>query len=175
MRQILTQGDLDGACFLYCLANTAQALTCKPVDAADWIRGILALPFDMRDFMAGRGTEKLDKDPDSLVALARGFLRELGVNSVIVWQDPIRSLQQLRSLATAHQVVIMAVHNDAHWVTVVDVSEEEVFVACSVQALDGAQSSLEQVSPNFGRYYNQRVSFAKLKAKPGHGLSVSLA
>lgn len=174
MRQILTQGDLDGACFLYCLANTAQALTCKPVDPADWTRGILALPFDMRDFIAGRGTEKLDKDPDSLIALARGFLRELVVNSVIVWQDPIRTLQQLRSLVTAHQVVIMAVDNDAHWVTIVDVDEREVFVACSVQALDGYQPYPEPLSPTFGRHFNRRVTFASLKAKPGHGLSVSL-
>ncbi len=174
-RQILAQGDRDGACFLYCLANAAQALTGKPVTGARWTRCILSLPYDMRDYLAGRGTEKLDAFPELLVGMARAFLDALGLRATIAWHERIDTLEVLQQQVSSTQVLIMAVDNGAHWVTVVDVSGQETFAACSAQALERNQQYAEQLSPNFGRHCNRHQSFASLNAEPGYGLSISLS
>lgn len=63
-RKIFAQGDLDGACFLYSIANSYVALTSKKLTCTQWKHSLRALPFKLDDYLTGKGTEALDDTPN---------------------------------------------------------------------------------------------------------------
>ena len=67
----LAQGDLDGACYLYSIANSYFALTAKKITPAKWKASIRALPFKLDDFLSGQGTDIAQRiyDPEGRGAL----------------------------------------------------------------------------------------------------------
>jgi len=83
-RKILAQGDRDGACFLYAIANSIQALRDKPVSQDKWLKCVLQLPFKLDDFLAGCGTKKLDDNPIYFEIFCEEYLKVLDVDSKIV-------------------------------------------------------------------------------------------
>jgi hypothetical protein len=172
-RQILAQGDRDGACLLYSLANGIQALTGKSVSPAAWTCAVDALPFATGEFLTRRGSAALDSYPQCLEALAREFMAGAGLDIVANWTSELDTPARLQAQLAPEGVLVMVVENNAHWVAVVDVSADQVFVACSWQALSG-HFCKEKRSPNFGRWYNRCVSFADLQAS-GYGLSLTLS
>lgn len=175
-RRILAQGDRDGACFLYSIANAAGALTGRVVTQPKWVKCIQSLPFIMSDFMAGRGTEKIDWKPHYLEGFCHDFLSALEVPSEVSWREGLKSSKQLASLLAKDQLFIMGVYDDAHWVTIVDTDGEVVFIACSSEALDGEHPYSEKLSPRLKRVYNKQSTFAELGAgKEGYGLLISMS
>ncbi|OYW40426.1 MAG: hypothetical protein B7Z35_01165 [Hydrogenophilales bacterium 12-61-10] len=174
-RQVLAQGDRDGACFLYAIANAAGALRGKVITHTQWLKCIRSLPFDMGDFMAGRGTEKIDWKPHYLEGLCRDFLAALDVRSEVSWRDELTSPKQLRNLLITNQVFVMGVYDDNHWVTVVDAVGETIYAACSSEALDGEREYLETSSPRLARVYNKQGTLAELRAEKAYGLLISVS
>ena len=175
-RKILAQGDRDGACFLYSIANAAFALTDKVVTQSKWVKGIRALPFEMSDYIAGRGTEKLDLKPHYLEGFCQDFLAVLGVNAKVSWHEGLKSTAELKNILTPRQVFLMVIDDDAHWVAMVDADDKDaVFIACSAEALNGDSPYLEESSPRFNRLYNKQLKFAELRAEKGYGILISLS
>ena len=175
IREILAQGDRDGACFLYSIANALGALACKSVDQDEWLEGIRALPFDLRDYLAGNGTENLDTNQHYLEGFCQNFIEALGVDAKITWHEGLKSAGELRNILSPFNVFIMAVDDDAHWVAIVDTDDKDaVFIACSAEALNGMYSSNEEISSRYGRAYNKQATFAELRAEKGYGLLISV-
>lgn len=175
MREILAQGDRDGACFLYSIANAVGALACKPVDHDEWLEGIHALPFDMRDYLAGSGTVKLDSNQHYLEDFCQNFLVGLGVNAKITWHEDLKSASELKNILSPYNVFIMAVDDDEHWVVIVDTDDKDtVFIACSAEALNGTYPYIEEISSQYHRAYNKHSTFAELRAEKGYGLLISV-
>lgn len=173
-RKILAQGDRDGACFLYSLANATSALSQKDVTQAKWVKCIRALPFDMSDFIAGRGTEKLDPCSLYLESFSHSFMSALNISPEISWKENITSVKKLKNLINSNQVFILSIDGDSHWVAVVDVEGDTVFIACSAEALNGVQPYSEKESPDLKRIYNKSVLFSELGIENGFGLLISL-
>lgn len=174
-RKILAQGDRDGACFLYSIANAVGALACKSVDRDEWLEGIRALPFDMRDYLAGSGTENLDTNQHYLEGFCQNFLVALGVKTKITWHEGIKSTVELKNILSPYNVFIMAVYKNDHWVVIVDTDEKDsVFIACSAEALDGTYPYNEEISSRYHRAYNKKATFSELGAGKGYGLLISV-
>lgn len=175
MREILAQGDRDGACFLYSIANAVGTLACKSVDQDEWLEGVRAVPLDMRDYLAGSGTEKLDSNQHDLEDFCQNFLIGLGVNAKISWHEGLKSVGELKNILSPYNVFIMAVDDGEHWVAIVDTDEiDTVFIACSAEALNGTYPYIEEISSRYHRAYNKQSTFAELRAGKGYGLLISV-
>ena len=173
-RKILAQGDRDGACLLYSLANAAQTMSGKTLTVASWTRALDALPLATGEFLTKRGSASLDHFPHCLELLAATFLASAGLEVDVVWTDGLSSPTRLKKHLDAGDLLVMEVDNGAHWVTALDASSDEVFFACSLQLLGAVQSYQEALSPHLNRLFNYRATFAELETqKAGVGLVLS--
>lgn len=162
-RKILAQGDRDGACFLYSIANSYWALTHKQLTRKKWKKSVHAIPFEVDDFLSERGTERLEENPEYFEGLCRDFLNQIQTNKFEIAGKNAISEKSLRRLITSDQVVIVAIQKGAHWVTIVDVEERSFDIACSATALCLGPKYREKKSDKFGRTYNKKLSFQELK------------
>ncbi len=162
-RKILSQGDLDGACYLYSIANSFFALTSKQITAAQWRKALRALPFKLDDFLSGQGTEALDSTPEYFEGLCRNFLEELRNTRFQLSRHEKVSSKSLRSAIAENQVAIIAIEDGAHWVSVVDADQTQFYLACSAVPLNSTEQYLEQRSPNFQRIFNRTSTFSNLR------------
>lgn len=174
-RKILAQGDRDGACLLYSLANAAQAMSGKEITEENWTSALDALPFATGEFLTERGSAGLDHFPHCLELLGTTFLASAGLEVDVVWTDRLSSPARLKKHLDAGDLLIMEVDDGAHWVTAVDASSDEVFFACSLQLLGADRPYREELSPHLTRLFNYRATFAELETqKVGVGLVLSL-
>jgi len=150
-------------------------LACKSVDQDEWLEGVRAVPLDMRDYLAGSGTEKLDSNQHDLEDFCQNFLIGLGVNAKISWHEGLKSVGELKNILSPYNVFIMAVDDGEHWVAIVDTDEiDTVFIACSAEALNGTYPYIEEISSRYHRAYNKQSTFAELRAGKGYGLLISV-
>jgi hypothetical protein len=168
-RKILAQGDRDGACFLYSIANSYSALTSKQLSRDKWRKSINAIPFRIDDFLSGRGTEKLDDNLEYFEGLCRDFLS----NEFEVTGKMNVSEKSLRAHITEDQVAIVAIENGAHWVCIVDVDNELFYIACSAAALESQTKYTEEKSLKLERFYNSKLSFTELKLWNSYALLIN--
>lgn len=171
-RKILAQGDRDGACFLYSIANSYWALTHKQLTRKKWEKSVHAIPFKIGDFLSKRGTERLDENPEYFEGLCRDFLNQIQIDKFKISGKSDISEKSLRRLITSDQVVIVAIQNGDHWVTIVDVEERSFDIACSATALYLGPKYRENKSKKFGRTYNNKLSFQKLKLWDSYAILV---
>ena len=178
-RRIFAQGDFDGACYLYSIANSYVALTSRQLTAKQWKKSICASPFKLDDFLTSDGTKSLDDNLDYLEGLCRDFLNGIRKTQFQVTRKKV-SETSLRASLTDKQVAIVAIDGGDHWVSVVDADAEQLYIACSAMALsDKTKTPLEErveegegVSPNFQRAFNKKSSFANLKVLANYSLFV---
>lgn len=174
MRKILAQGDRDGACFLYSAANAGFALTGKKISRASWAKAVRSTPFDMDNFIAGRGTEKLEQ-ASHLESLASEFLSYANQEINIKYHDNIGNLKKINRLIDESAVLILGVYDDEHWLTVVDVQDDNLYCACSSRVLEvNEQECIENISPNFRRYFNLKLQLGELRVGRGYGLHIKI-
>ena len=162
-RKILAQGDLDGACYLYSIANSYAALTCKQLTGTQWKRSLRASPFKLDDYLCGQGTEALDDTQDYLEGLCRNFLGRIPNTQFEVTRREDVSPRLLRAALTEKQVAIVAINDGDHWVSIVDADKKQFYVACSAVALASKTPYIEERSPNFQRAFNMASSFDDLR------------
>ena len=162
-RKILAQGDLDGACYLYSIANSYFALTSKQLTSAQWKHSLCASPFKLDDYLSGQGTEALDHTPDYLEGLCRNFLGEIKNARFEVTRSENVSSRSLRAALSEKQVVIVAFSDGDHWVSIVDADQQKFYLACSAVALTSKAPYKEEKSPNFKRAFNKTSSFDDLR------------
>ena len=99
----------------------------------------------------------------SFEGLCRDFLNQIQINKFEIAGKNAISEKSLRRLITNDQVVIVAIQNGAHWVTIVDVEERSFDIACSATALYLGPKYREYESDKFDRTYNEQLSFQELK------------
>lgn len=172
-RKILAQGDRDGACFLYAIANSIQALRDKPVSQAQWCKCVRQLPFKLDDFLAGRGTEKLDDNPIYFEMFCEELLKVLDFDSKIVSHADIFSGADLNRLVQPDSVMLVTIYGGAHWVAIVDMQDDDIYVACSAQALSSNAPYHEARSPRLNRIFNLRLKFDDMDLWKNYGLRIS--
>lgn len=162
-RRIFAQGDLDGACYLYSIANSYAALTFKQLTGTQWKHSLRALPFKLDDYLSGQGTEALDDTPDYFEGLCRNFLGRIRNTRFEVARSEKVSSSSLRAALTEKQVAIVAINNGEHWVSIVDADQQQFYLACSAVALASKTPYKEERSPNFKRAFNKTSSFDDLR------------
>lgn len=172
-RKILAQGDRDGACFLYAIANSIQSLKDKPVSQRQWGKCIQQLNFNLDDFLAGRGTEKLDDNPIYFELLCKEFLKVLNVKLKIVSHVDISSSADLKRHVLLDSAMLATIYGGAHWVAIVDVNGDDIYMACSAQALSGRSPYREARSPQLNRVFNLKLKFDELDLWKNYGLLIS--
>lgn len=168
-RQIYHQGILDGACFLYSLANAYKALTGNRVTRQAWDRAIAQIP-EPGTFLTGVGATQLDYgDAVSLIQLTLGALsgsdEEFGIDQL----DEAARIPDFCAAITASSVVLFAfsgrtefLHRTSHIVCGVAASAnpQRLHVACSDafssrHLAEGTYS--ERRDPVLGRYSNDAI------------------
>lgn len=172
-REILAQGDRDGACFLYAVANSIPALLNKLLSQDQWGQCIRQLPFKLDDFLAGRGTEQLDDNPIYFEIFCEEFLKVLNVDSKIVSHADISSSADLKRLVQQDSVILATIYGGDHWVAVVDAQGDDIYMACSAQALSGKAPYREAKSPRLNRIFNLLLKFDDLDLWKNYGLLIS--
>lgn len=162
-RKISAQGDFDGACFLYSIANAVAALTGSQLSAAQWKKSIKTLPFRVDDFLTCLGTDSLNGRQIYFDEISRHFCEQSKDNSFAVSsKDGIKTATSLRNTITEGSVAIVALHEGAHWVCVVDADASHFYISCSAEALRAGTTYMEARSPNLGRVFNRKSKFAEM-------------
>lgn len=129
-RSILSQGDNDGACFLYSLANAAL---CLGADAdsvrTNWSAAVSGLrnPRAYLDYNEGTRDNTIKAD----VLLGTQFLDALCPDSFVV--STLNHNANLLAAVEHHlnQDSVLVIDNQEHWFCIVDVRGEVLHAACS--------------------------------------------
>ena len=165
-RFILAQGSMDGACFLYSMANATKALTGKEtIDAQCWsdmLRGLTHVG-DFLDQLVG--TERRDTRPGRQIAMVEQMMRALAPDTgIVVSLVPYDELtgRRLAALIDAHSVLVVGTQE--HWVCAVDIDFEarRLLVADSSELLE-SEKYAEKRGGQFGRIFNKKWSAAPQK------------
>ncbi len=176
LRTIHTQGDLDGACFLYATANAYTALTGRSPSLARWSRALRQIPhtLDFLDPCAGT-TRHYEGRPDLLADTLQTLLRELagdGPAPSFTWHGEVTDVAGLTPLIDRDAVVLFRYTGSVHFGRDLDhwvcgVAEDpadagRVYAACSTRYADVLQGSpgpyQELHHPRYNRRSNEIVA-----------------
>lgn len=133
-RRYLIQGDLDGACFLYSIANAVVALSGRKPTITQWSNSLQYIPF-AADFLKGNtGTKNYDEKPELYEFAIKQALSELSPNRKykITSFLNIDSIADIDKLINQNSVIILNI-NSEHWICIVSVlpSQNKLLAACS--------------------------------------------
>jgi hypothetical protein len=159
MIKIYSQGDLDGACFLYSIANAYKALTRKNVTSRAWSKALNSVLL-LEDFMDSTvGTERYNDDALLFEAVINNMLGAFSRKiSFEVTQVKCRNIASIKKLISEKAVVIFCymVEKDGkeiinHWTCGVGLHDSPpgVQVACS------SCDTEPQKDNKFSRWYNE--------------------
>lgn len=173
-RFIQSQGSLDGTCFLYSLANAVQCLTGKQVSDAHWAKLAQAV-CNAKDYLTSRvGTSNTDANSTLQEALAQQYLDilspKLKLQAITVYS--IRDGSNPEKHLTNRSTLIM--QNDEHWFCLLDISNDEAYVACSWVWQRDLQAYCEELSPKLHRTYNDRLPVKDLMFYGNRAILVSI-
>lgn len=160
MNRIFSQGDFDGACFIYSAANAAQVLSPQKATQKRWNEALKWIPFS-DDFITDNGTWRYDEDIDLYIFSLKRMFREFAPNSTfeITHYPNINSAENIRNLINQHSVVVLNI-NLEHWVTCIDTDVENILIACSYQLSTLREKYSENTSGEFKRKYNLKMPIA---------------
>lgn len=155
-RRYLIQGDLDGACFLYSIANTVVVLSGRKPTIGQWAKSLQYIPFSA-DFLNGNvGTKNYDEKIELYEFSIKQALSEFSPNKKYeVTSFPnIKSITEVNKLIDKSSVVILNI-NSEHWVCVVSTlsSQNKLLTVCSDvtnRIYDYTESRAED-----GRFFNR--------------------
>jgi len=174
-RQIYTQGDLDGACFLYAIANAYTALTHRTPELEAWDKGIRAIPHAIDFLQSGVGTtQDYAKDRALIKQTVRTMLAAICGNGSTLRVDACPQVSDLRSVAQLvgeHSVAFLWYQGGTrhvtvgdHWVCAVAVDDRplKVYVACSMRRSDDGHLNdreyTEKHHADTNRYSNDSIT-----------------
>lgn len=171
-RKYLMQGDVDGACFLYSVANSVIALGWRRkinsqqwVDA--WANALEFVPFSS-DFLNGNlGTQNYDNNSDLYGFAVRQALSEYMVvddeykyKYDVTTHPKINSIKGVKNLILEDSVVVLNISGD-HWVCVVDVDENLSSLLSVCSELGGRVNNYQEKDCRFNRKYNREIVLNK--------------
>jgi len=163
--RILGQGHLDGACFLYAIANAMLCLTnrtSRRLPSKRWSEMISFL--NAGDYLDGRsGTAKTDDNPDLQQLLAYECISRLDPQStyVVVTKKHLTWRSNFDRLVTKDTVLLLPTRE--HWRCLVDTQDKLVYFACSTAWQESRNKYREGASPRLNRVYNTTAGFKKLR------------
>jgi len=174
-RKIHTQGDLDGACFLYSLANAYTALTGERPELGRWDEAISKLkwPIDFQKACVGT-TDHYKKKPAQTAQDAKLVLSTITATNVALAVSACsdtKTLDGVASLIDSSSVAILwyqgntkHVQNGNHWVCAVAAEKDPlvVHVACSIRRSDDGRFNdnqyIETEHTELKRYSNDSIA-----------------
>ncbi|MBL0616825.1 hypothetical protein [Aeromonas veronii] len=157
-RKIKFQGDLDGACFLYSIANAVISLNSN-VTPENWSDAIELLPNSQLFLRQDVGTLAFDDDGEKLEKVAQRFINDLA-DEVFTLKLYKTNRKNMQSLIDDDSVVIIC--NPEHWFVVTEIYNDTVFIACSDVLNSLGNLYLEELSTKFGHISNLKVKLNEL-------------
>ena len=161
-RKYLMQGDLDGACFLYSIANSVVALTSKQPNVNQWANALPYIPF-AHDFISGNvGTKNYDDHSEIYKFAVQQAISEFSPKKRydIAVHPNTSCINQIASLISASSVVVLNLSGD-HWICVVDVNEEKNALLSACSDLGDRVNCYTEIGCRFGRVYNYEYVLSK--------------
>lgn len=146
--QVYFQGILDGACFLYALANAYKALTGKRVTREHWNRAIALVP-DPAAFLGGPVANQLHhEEAQRLIEAVLGEFKDPGEEFTLERLDPSAEIADLAYHVSAESVVLFAYGG------LTEFQNPESHIVCGVAATDGPDAALHLACSTafWGRY-----------------------
>ena len=148
-RHIYNQGDFDGACFLYAMANAYAALTGQEPRQSDWDRGVGSLSHPL-DFLQGDvgTTLHYEQDPALLGQAVHKMVESMSHPDAPLKAEAMpeaTSLEAIANLIDERSVAVLwyrgqtrHVAQEDHWVCAVAASCDPlcVHLACSIRRPD---------------------------------------
>jgi hypothetical protein len=163
--KIYSQGELDGACFLYSIANAIRAVTGRAISQKDWRRAVESLPFRTNEFLSGYGTGVLDQHPTTLIAFAKSFAKSL--RSTVAVELLLKlTVGKLAPAMEDGAILIVSINSGDHWVAIVEIADGMAFCACSWEINNRDPAYAERLSAS-GRVYNMVKPLGTLKLWKG--------
>ena len=172
MRKILSQGELDGACFLYSIANAAAILTEKSM-RKKWKPFINTLPFKTDQFLNGDGTKSLNDNQHLFETIANEFFKTSKIDATCE-SKIIKTHKELREEITGTSIAIACINDGEHWLTICEVDSKYAYTACSSALIDSPSNYLEKPSEKLKRIYNRQISLANIKAYRDYYLIINI-
>ena len=170
-RTIYTQGDLDGACFLYALANAYRALTGSEAKLERFGACVQALDHATDFFYTGT-TDHYEGDPALLLRAATGLLAALDEGGALRVEPcpEVCAREDLAALIGPNAVAVFRYMGSAryaanadHWVCAVaaEGAPPLLYVACSIRYSDatreGGAAYAERAHAPLGRRSNDEI------------------
>jgi len=176
-RKIISQGELDGACFIYALANSFLSLTGKKPTQSKWDKAIDALQFK-EDFLKGNvGTERCFKEEVDMRLISENFLKGLSKQTKhefsVAYHDQITRSDEMTPLIDKDSVILFCI-DEEHWVVGSSYCEDlkTLNIACSFQYIENS-CYFEKIDSTFDRPYNAYTRRVNLNCK-GTVFSIAL-
>jgi hypothetical protein len=176
-RNILSQGDRDGSCFLYSIANAVSLLIKKPISQPKWDVFTTTIPIRIDDFMNGNGTGRLEDNHTIFEAVAKKLTDITKMSFSVSSITNLTSVKNLQSELTENSVIITAISDGDHWVAISDSINSTVYMACSAEALrslDNKHEYKEDITNKLRRPYNKEDDFENLNIYKNYGLKIKL-
>jgi len=174
--KIIGQGHMDGACFLYSIANAMQCLTDrtnKAVPAKNWAEMVSLL--NASDFLDSRiGTMKTDKNAELQEQLALACISKLdpASNYSIKTVKDLNASSRFEQYVTKETVVLLPTQE--HWYCLVDSQDKVAYLACSSAWQETREKYQEGSSPRLNRVFNTTIAFKDLKLMDNRAIAVSI-
>jgi len=158
-RKILSQGELDGACFIYAIANAFLCLTGRRPTQHKWDKAIDVLPFKEDFLKGGTGTERCFDSETNMGDVVSNVLQQFSIGTKInkfevSFYPKVNNKQDIFNLITYNALTIFCIDQE-HWVVGSSFSKEEgiLYITCSSQLTENSLY-YEKSDNEFGRPYN---------------------
>ncbi len=185
-RTIHTQGDLDGACFLYAIANALTALTGNSPDLKAWGSCVRELPHVVNFIDGSVGTNGFyETAPGALVSAAERLLASASSTEFLVESDgEAQSLEVVAKMIGERSVAVLRYLGSSrrakdvdHWVCAVAGADPplRLHVACSIRWSDVyrfTDEEYEEEEVSFGRRSNDTLVEPQCKVVRGSVLRI---
>jgi hypothetical protein len=172
-RRLLSQGEMDGACFLYAIANAFICLTGKRPQEGEWDNAIDQIPEDYQaDFLKGGvGTGNCLEDEINLREIIEKILKSFAKSTKTAFKVKHHK-KETRKVDVGKLIneksVALFCFEDEHWVvgTVYDKNSKPpvLYLACSAQLIEEGNSN-ETCDPILRRPCNGLTKKAGLKCE----------
>lgn len=153
--EICPQGEYDGACFLYSVTNAYKTLTGKHPTFNMWDNAVEHIPF-RDDFIRNIGTYWYDDNmylyEITIKRMLKHFARKKYSFKISSYEKVCKS-NKLRELINHNSVIVLNISSE-HWVTAIDIDEENIYFADSYKLAQMGSKYEEFKSANLGRIYN---------------------
>ncbi len=183
-REILSQGQFDGACLLYAIMNAYKTLTKGKTKTCEkkWYKLIENLP-SVNSYLNGVGSGGIDLDLEQEIVVTKSIINNafllLGGKKHRLVVKQLKKITDLKKTKLKESVLIFCIINKGlkstfhkrtikdHWITVVSKDKESCFIQCSY-AIHDVNDYREINIDKSDRYYNDSFKVDNINGKNVH-------